>query len=143
MLSQLAEKEKLSVNAEKYLYLTWLGLTPSEMRSAYYNSVMRTVEWNDRVIFVKDDKMAERLAQNSGGPLGEKELSSAEAELNSAGISPKLVYKMGFFNMRWEQAELNQPEDIVRIKEMSRHIGCNTAELEKEFENYRKARSSQ
>ncbi|MGN0586482.1 MAG: hypothetical protein ACI4JF_04280 [Oscillospiraceae bacterium] len=29
------------------------------------------------------------------------------------------------------QAELGQPEDIVRIKEMSRHIGQSAAELDK------------
>lgn len=132
-LEKLLESKNLSDNAKKYSYLTWLGLTPSEMTSSYYNHRTRTVESDDRVIFVKEDRIAELLAPMDGQAPKKSEISSAETELNDAGISPAQLYKMSFFNIRLAQAELGQPEDIVRIKEMSRHIGQSAAELDKEY----------
>ena len=132
-LEQLLKSKNLSANAVNYSYLTWLGLTPNEMASAFYNHNTRTVEFDDRVIFVKQDRMAERLADISGRPIEKKNIASAEKELKESEISPAFLYKMSFFNIRLEQAKLGQPEDIVRIKEMSRHIGQSNEELEREY----------
>ncbi|MGN0599115.1 MAG: hypothetical protein ACI4JK_04395 [Oscillospiraceae bacterium] len=132
-LEQLLKGKSLSENAVKYSYLTWLGLTPNEMTSAYYNQNTRTVESDDRVIFVKQDRMAEQLADMSGQPIAKKNIASAEKELNESEISPAFLYKMSFFNIRLEQARLGQPEDIVRIKEMSRYISQSPEALEREY----------
>lgn len=141
-LEQLLKSKNLSANAVEYSYLIWLGLTPNEMSCAYYNPNTRTVEFDDRVIFVKQDRMAERLADISGRPIEKKNIASAEKELNDAGISPAFLYKTGFFNIRLEQAKLGQPEDLVRIKEMSRHIGQSNEELEREYAAFLEANSS-
>ncbi|MGN0553453.1 MAG: hypothetical protein ACI4I1_08715 [Oscillospiraceae bacterium] len=135
-LEQILKSKKISANAVNYSYLTWLGLTPNEMTSAYFNHNTRTVEFNDRVIFVKEDRMAECLADISGQPIGKKSITSAEKELNAAEISPAFLYKMSFFNIRLEQAKLGQPEDLVRIKEMSRYIGQDTKTLEQEYADF-------
>lgn len=135
-LDSLAEEKKLSLAAQKFIYLVWLGLTPSEIVCAYYNINMRTLEWSDRTLFIKEDKIAEYLSAESGRPLDNESISAAQSELENAGISVEQVYKSGFFNMRFEQSKLKQPEDIVRIKEMRRNIGNNAEELEKEYELY-------
>ncbi|WP_432650311.1 hypothetical protein [Huintestinicola sp.] len=135
-LNKLAEQKNLSLNAQKFIYLIWLGLTPAEISSANYNTAMRTVEWGDRTLFVKENKMAECLAADGGRLLDKGSISSAETELEKVSISADLIYKTGFFNMRFEQSELGQPEDIVRIKEMSRHIGISADELDKEYKLY-------
>lgn len=36
-LNKLTKQKNLSADAEKYIYLLWLGLTSSEISSAYYN----------------------------------------------------------------------------------------------------------
>ena len=132
-LSRLAHQKKLSANTEKYIYLLWLGLTSSEISSAYYNPATRTVDISDSTIFVKEDKIAECLSSGGGSPLDKKSISDAQAELENAGISPEIIYKSGFFNMRYEQSVLGQPEDLVRIKEMGRHIKDSAEKLEKEY----------
>ncbi|MGN1100670.1 MAG: hypothetical protein ACI4RG_00650 [Huintestinicola sp.] len=135
-LNELAEQKDLSLNTKKFIYLIWLGLTSSEASSANYNPAMRTVEWSDRTLFVKEDKMAECLSAEKGRSLDKSSISSALEELKKAGISADDIYKSGFFNMRFEQSELGQPEDIVRIKEMSRHIGIGADALEQEYKLY-------
>lgn len=52
------------------------------------------------------------------------------------------LYTSGFFNMRYEQSVLGQPEDIVRIKEIKRHIKENAETIEKEYELYSKSRAA-
>ena len=141
-LSNLATQKNISVNAEKYIYFLWLGLTSSEISSAYYNPATRTVDISDSTIFVKEDKIAECLSSGGGSPLDKKSISDAQSELESAGISPELIYKWGFFNMRYEQSVLGQPEDLVRIKEMERHIKGSADKLEKEYELYSKSRAA-
>lgn len=71
-LSKLANQKNISINAEKYLYLLWLGLTSSEISSAYYNPATRTVDISDSTIFVKEDKIAECLSSDGGIPLDKK-----------------------------------------------------------------------
>lgn len=141
-LSRLAQQKKLSANAEKYIYLLWLGLTSSEISSAYYNHATRTVDISDSTIFVKEDKIAECLSLGGGSPLDKKSISDAQSELEKAGISTESIYKWGFFNMRYEQSALGQPEDIVRIKEIKRHIKESAEKLEKEYEIYSKSRAA-
>ena len=140
-LNKLTKQKNLSADAEKYIYLLWLGLTSSEISSAYYNPATRTVDMSDSTIFVKEDKIAKCLSSDGGSPLDKKSIVSAQSELEGAGISPELIYKSGFFNMRYEQSVLGQPEDIVRIKEMERHIRSSSEELEKEYESYCKSRA--
>lgn len=60
-------------------------------------------------------------------------LPPPRSELEKVSLSADDIYKTGFFNMRFEQSELGQPEDIVRIKEMSRNIGIIAEELDKEY----------
>lgn len=141
-LSNLTTQKNISANAEKYIYLLWLGLTSSEISSAYYNPATRTVDISDSTIFVKEDKIAECLSSGGGSPLDKKSISDAQAELENADISPEIIYKSGFFNMRFEQSVLGQPEDIVRIKEIKRHINGSADKLEKEYELYSKSRAA-
>lgn len=139
-LCELAEQKKLSADAEKYIFLLWLGLTDREICSAYYNPAAKTVDLDDRTVFVKEEKAEERLSANGGRPFSPEELSSAHSELEKAGITPESIYRSGFFNLRFEQLLLDQPEDIVRIREMKRHIDRSSEELEKEYELYCKMR---
>lgn len=44
--------------------------------------------------------------------------------------------------MRYEQSVLGQPEDIVRIKEIKRHINGSAEKIEKEYELYNKSRAA-
>lgn len=44
--------------------------------------------------------------------------------------------------MRFEQSVLGQPEDIVRIKEIKRHINGSADKLEKEYELYSRSRAA-
>ncbi|MGN0665500.1 MAG: hypothetical protein ACI4KF_03130 [Huintestinicola sp.] len=141
-LDKLAKQKGLSENAKRFIFLIWLGLTPAEISSANYNIITRTIEWGDRTLFVKEDKIAECLSAGGGKPLDRERISSAETETEKAGLSAELIYRSGFFNFRFEQSELKQPEDIVRIKEMKRHIGDDSEVLEKEYELYFGIRSA-
>lgn len=98
---------------------------------------MRTVEWNDRTVFVKDDRIADRLAA-----VEDISLCRSFADEAEAVIVHELLYISGFFNMRYEQKQLGQPEDIVRVKEMARIIGKNMPELNVQYLEYEKARNS-
>lgn len=140
-LSELAEQKKLSAEAEKYIYLLWLGLTEREAGSACYNPATKTVDLDDRTVFVKEEKIENRLSSDGGKPFSHEALSAARSELEKAEISPESIYKSGFFNIRYEQSLLKQPEDSVRIREMMRHIKCTVEELDFEYENYCKLRN--
>lgn len=133
-LSDLIKTAELSDNAAKFVYLTWLGLSPAEMSTAYYNSSMKMIEWNDGNIFVNDDSAAELLSSFGSEPLTLMEISAAENELRDAEVSVEEVYRSGFFNMRRKQAEIGQPEDVVRVREMSRRIGLSGEKMKQEYE---------
>lgn len=90
----------------------------------------------------KRRQIAKCLSSGGGSPLDQKNISDAQAELENAGISPEIIYKSGFFNMRFEQSVLGQPEDIVRIKEIKRHINGSADKLEKEYELYSRSRAA-
>lgn len=142
-LDRLAEEKNLSVKAQKFLYLIWLGVPPKEACSALYNTAVRILEWNDSTLYVKDDKAAMILGADGGKSLDKNSSDAAAKELAAAGISSALVSKMGFFNMRYEQSELGQPEDIVRVSEIARHIGLGAEELENEYKLYCRRRKAE
>ena len=137
----LAEQKKLSAEAEKYIYLLWLGLTEREAGSACYNPATKTVDLDDRTVFVKEEKIENRLSSDGGRPFSPEESSAVHYELEKAEISSENIYKSGFFNIRFEQSLLKQPEDSVRIREMMRNIKRSAEELDFEYENYCKLRN--
>lgn len=100
-----------------------------------------TVDLDDRTVFVKEEKIENRLSSDGGRSFSHEELSAVRSELEKAEISPENIYKSGFFNIRFEQSLLKQPEDSVRIREMMRHIKRSAEELDFEYENYCKMRS--
>lgn len=134
---KISENNTLSDGAKAYICLTWLGLSPKEIGEACYNKAMRTVEWNDMTIFVKEDRIASRLAS-----LEDISLCRSCADEAESAAPHGLLYISGFFNMRYEQKQLGQPEDIVRVKEMARIIGKNMPELNVQYLEYEKARNS-
>ncbi len=140
-LCRLAEQKKLSAEAEKYIYLLWLGLTEREAGSACYNPATKTVDLDDRTVFVKEEKIENCLSSDGGRPFSREELSAVRSELEKAESSSEKIYESGFFNIRFEQSLLKQPEDSVRIREMMRHIKRTAEELDFEYENYCKMRS--
>lgn len=140
-LCKLAEQKKLSAEAEKYIYFLWLGLTEREAGSACYNPATKTVDLDDRTVFVKEEKIESCLSSDGGKPFSHEELSAVHSELEKAEISPEKIYESGFFNIRFEQSLLKQPEDSVRIREMMRHIKRTAEELDFEYENYCKMRN--
>lgn len=135
-LCTLTDQKKLSAAAEKYIYLLWLGLTEREIGAAFYNPATKTVDLDDRTVFVKEEKIEECLSSDGGKPLSQKSISDARSELEKADITPESIYRSGFFNFRYEQTLLNQPEDSVRIREMMRKIKCTSEELETEYKKY-------
>lgn len=139
-LCRLAEQKKLSAEAEKYAYLLWLGLTEREAGSACYNPATKTVDLDDRTVFVKEERIGELLSADGAKPLSPEAVSAAHSELEKAEIPPEIIYRSGFFNIRYEQSLLKQPEDSVRIREMMRRIGLTAEELDFEYENYCKMR---
>lgn len=108
---------------------------------ACYNSATKTVDLDYRTVFVKEEKIESRLSSDGGKPFSHEELSAVHSELERAEISPENIYKSGFFNIRFEQSLLKQPEDSVRIREMMRHIKRSAEELDLEYENYCKMRN--
>lgn len=73
-LCRLANQKNISANAEKYIFLLWLGLTSSEISAAYYNPATRMVDVSDSTIFVKEDKIAECLTSGGGNPIDKKHI---------------------------------------------------------------------
>lgn len=108
---------------------------------ACYNSATKAVDLDDRTVFVKEEKIENRLPSDGGKPFSHEELSAVHSELERAEISPENIYKSGFFNICFEQSLLKQPEDSVRIREMMRHIKRSAEELDLEYENYCKMRN--
>lgn len=140
-LCKLIKQKKLSANAEKYAYFLWLCLNDREISSACYNPATKTVEIDDMTVFVKEDTIENLLSSDGGKPFSSESIFSARSELEKADISLESIYRSGFFNIRYEQSLLGQPEDSVRIREMKRSIKCSPKELENEYENYCKIRS--
>lgn len=118
-----------------------LGLTECETGLACYNSATKTADLDDRTVFVKEKKIENCLSSDGGKPFSHEELSAVNSELEKAEISPENIYRSGFFNIRYEQSLLKQPEDSVRTREMMRHIKRTAEELDFEYENYCKLRS--
>ncbi|MGN0696546.1 MAG: hypothetical protein ACI4J5_07280 [Oscillospiraceae bacterium] len=135
---KLAEKEGLSKGAKAYIYLTWLGLSAAEIKAARYNGMVSTVEWDDRMTFVKDEKISAFLSSC----VDISDFGKYASEAENSGIEPGLVYKMGFFNIRYEQKKLGQPEDVVRIREMAKVIGEDASALSNEYLDYEKGRNA-
>lgn len=141
-LSKLIKQKKLSPSAEKYIYFMWLGLTEREISTACYNSAAKTIGLDDRTVFVKEEAIEKFLASDNGKPFSFEELSLARYELERAEILPEDIYRSGFFNLRFEQSVLGQPEDSVCMREMKRNIKCSSKVLEKEYEKYLEMRKT-
>lgn len=75
-LCRLAEQKKLSAEAEKYIYLLWLGLTEREAGMACYNPATKAVDLDDRTVFVKEEKIENCLSLSSGTSFSREELSA-------------------------------------------------------------------
>lgn len=126
-------------DAKAYIFLSWLGLTESEMKSAGaddYNAAMRILMCGDRSVYVKEDEIASFLEKCSGNIIGDYDKAGSEAD--KLGLSHDLVYKMRFFYDKLELKKTGQPEDIVRFKEIMRNIGSDEKTISNEFEQYEK-----
>ena len=122
-----------------YIFLSWPGLTEGEMKSAGaddYNAAMRILMCGDRSVYVKEDDIASFLEKCSGNIIGDYDKASSEAD--KLGLSHDFVYKMRFFYDKLELKKTGKPEDIVRFKEIMRHIGSDEKTISNEFEQYEK-----
>lgn len=140
MFQEKLSAASLSKEATAYLYLTWLGLSDNEICNSCYNSHMRILEWDDRTVFIKENTIADFLSA-LGIQTSDIDVKGASSEAEKSGVSPALVRKMGFFNIKYEQKKLGQPEDIVRMKEMARNIGQSLDELNSEYQPYKAERN--
>ena len=126
-------------NAKAYIYLSWLGLTESEIKSAAaedYNAAMRILMCGDRSVYIKEDEIALFLSGAEGNIVADTEKARIEAE--KLGLPHEFLYKMRFFYDKLELKKTGQPEDIVRFKEIMRNIGSDKSTLSEEFERYEK-----
>lgn len=126
-----------------YQYLSWLGLSHQEILMAQtddYNPRMRVIHTGERVVYVKDDKIALTLANAAecGESMIVPDADAVKQAAEESGVSPVYVYKMGYFREKFDLKRRNQPEDLMSFKKMIRYINENENELAKEFSEYEK-----
>ena len=80
---------------------------------------MRILMCGDRSVYVKEDDIASFLEKCSGNIIGDYDKAGSEAD-------------------KLELKKTGQPEDIVRFKEIMRHIGSDEKTISNEFEQYEK-----
>mgnify|MGYP005834137033 FL=1 len=143
-VEKLFEADK---QAGMYVCLSWIGLTADEIKFAKvcdYNPAMRMLHTEERVIYIQDDEVAEKLKKRCENvPPYSMELmvadcAKAAAKAEELGVSPAFVYKMKYFKEKQQSAISGEPEDFIRKKECLKYIGESEEELEAQFINYQK-----
>lgn len=147
--SQIEVKVKAlhETNAEAAIAvaLSWLGLSCDELKTlriSDYNSAMRMLHTAGRVVYVREDTIAnmlkgicEKAPEYSMG-FFITDVNSAYEAAEKQGLSPISVLKMRYFYEKHSAKLSGEPEDRVFLKEILRSIGESEADMEKQFAEY-------
>ena len=114
------------------------------LRVSDYNSTMRMLHSAGRVVYVREDLIADMLkAICEEAP--EYSMGFFIADVNSAyeaaekqELSPISVLKMRYFYEKHSAKLSGEPEDRVFLKEILRSVGESEADMEKQFAEYEK-----
>lgn len=149
--SQIEDKVKSlqadDIEAAAAVALSWLGLSRDELkilRISDYNSAMRMLHTAGRVIYVREDIIADMLkgicekAPEYSMGFFITDVTAAYDAADAQGLSPIFVLKMRYFYDKHSAKLSGDPEDRVFLKEILRSIGESEAAMEEQFAEYEK-----
>lgn len=146
---QIEDKVKAlhETNAEAAIAvaLSWLGLSRDELKTlriSDYNSAMRMLHTAGRVVYVREDTIADMLkgicekAPEYSMGFFITDAAAAYDAADAQGLSPICVLKMRYFYEKLRAKLSGEPEDRVFLKEILRSVGESEADMEKQFAEY-------
>lgn len=149
--SQIEDKVKAlqaeDIEAATAVALSWLGLSRDELKTlriSDYNSAMRMLHTAGRVIYVREDTIADMLkgicekAPEYSMGFFITDAAAAYDAADAQGLSPICVLKMRYFYEKLRAKLSGEPEDRVFLKEILRSIGESEAAMEEQFAEYEK-----
>ena len=149
--SQIEDKVKTlhetNTEAAAAVALSWLGLSRDELKTlrvSDYNSTMRMLHSAGRVVYVREDLIADMLkaiceeAPEYSMGFFITDVNSAYAVAEKQELSPISVLKMRYFYEKHSAKLSGEPEDRVFLKEILRSVGESEADMEKQFAEYEK-----
>lgn len=149
--SQIEDRVKAlqaeDIEAAAAVALSWLGLSRDELkilRISDYNSAMRMLHTAGRVIYVREDTIADMLkgicekAPEYSMRFFITDVAAAYDAAEAQGLSPIFVLKMRYFYDKHRAKLSGDPEDRVFLKEILRSIGESEAAMEEQFAEYEK-----
>ncbi len=149
--SQIEDKVKAlqteDIEAAAAVALSWLGLSRDELkilRISDYNSAMRMLHTAGRVIYVREDTIADMLkdicekAPEYSMVFFITDVAAAYDAAEAQGLSPLCVLKMRYFYEKHCAKLSGEPEDRVFLKEILRSIGESEEAMEEQFAEYEK-----
>lgn len=149
--SQIEDKVKAlqaeDIEAATAVALSWLGLSRDELkilRILDYNSAMRMLHTAGRVIYVREDTIADMLkgicekAPEYSMGFFITDVNSAYEAAEKQELSPISVLKMRYFYEKHSAKLSGEPEDRVFLKEILRSVGESEVDMEKQFAEYEK-----
>ena len=149
--SQIEDKVKalheINTEAAAAVALSWLGLSRDELKTlrvSDYNSTMRMLHSAGRVVYVREDLIADMLkaiceeAPEYSMGFFITDVNSAYEAAEKQELSPISVLKMRYFYEKHSAKLSGEPEDRVFLKEILRSVGESEADMEKQFAEYEK-----
>ena len=149
--SQIEDKVKAlhetNTEAAAAVALSWLGLSHDELKTlrvSDYNSTMRMLHSAGRVVYVREDLIADMLkaiceeAPEYSMGFFITDVNSAYEAAEKQELSPISVLKMRYFYEKHSAKLSGEPEDRVFLKEILRSVGESEADMEKQFAVYEK-----
>lgn len=149
--SQIEDKVKAlhetDTEAATAVALSWLGLSREELkilRVSDYNSAMRMLHTAGRVVYVREDLIADMLkavcekAPEYSMGFFITDVNAAYETAEKQGLSPICVLKMRYFYDKLSAKLSGEPEDRVFLKEILRSVGESEPDMEKQFAEYEK-----
>lgn len=149
--SQIEDKVKTlhetNIEAATAVALSWLGLSREELKTlrvSDYNSAMRMLHTAGRVVYVREDLIADMLkaicekAPEYSMGFFITDLNAAYDAAKKQGLSPISVLKMRYFYEKHSAKLSGEPEDRVFLKEILRSVGESESDMEKQFAEYEK-----
>lgn len=127
--------------------ISWLGLSRDELKTlrvSDYNSTMRMLHSAGRVVYVREDLIADMLkaiceeAPEYSMGFFITDVNSAYEAAEKQELSPISVLKMRYFYEKHSAKLSREPEDRVFLKEILRSVGESEADMEKQFAEYEK-----
>lgn len=140
--SQIEDKVKAlhenNTEAAAAVAISWLGLSRDELKTlrvSDYNSTMRMLHTAGRVVYVREDTIADMLkgicekAPEYSMGFFITDVNSAYEAAEKQGLSPISVLKMRYFYEKHSAKLSGEPEDRVFLKEILRSIGESEADM--------------